>query len=353
MRRYFLLVALILSIGLSVFVHLPTEASGTKVFFDGIEQSSLHPLNHNNSLYLPLRDLGKLLGAKVAYEKTSQGGKVKLSRNKQTITLFFDTPYLFSDEDILLAEQKPLVLEGKSYLPLRSVSEAFGLKLTYDGKKGQVKLSSKTESTGPKKRLDYSYQGLISTGELSLNPDLTLTYGETPKEVILFRGACYLRGKSNRIIDYFEFLKTYAPERFYKESKIFIFEAVSEARQKSGLAPLFQSPSLEKGADRRAVEIASFYSHTRPCNKAFFTVLEDMGLDITNHGIGENIAYGQENPIEVFNAWMKSKGHRENILDKAYKTIGVGVSLLAHQEKGDEGFLYKEHWAQLFDTEVI
>lgn len=39
---------------------------------------------------------------------------------------------------------------------------------------------------------------------------------------------------------------------------------------------------------------------------------------------GENIAYGQQTPQAVVNAWMNSSGHRANILSSAYTQIGVG-----------------------------
>jgi uncharacterized protein YkwD len=42
-------------------------------------------------------------------------------------------------------------------------------------------------------------------------------------------------------------------------------------------------------------------------------------------GYGENVAYGQSSPREVMTAWMNSRGHRNNILNSRYTTIGVGA----------------------------
>lgn len=42
---------------------------------------------------------------------------------------------------------------------------------------------------------------------------------------------------------------------------------------------------------------------------------------------GENIARGQADAAAVMNSWMNSDGHRANILNCAYKTLGVGVHL--------------------------
>lgn len=56
---------------------------------------------------------------------------------------------------------------------------------------------------------------------------------------------------------------------------------------------------------------------------------------------GENIAYGQKSPEEVMEAWMNSPGHRANILNEKFTTIGVGYY------KSANGINY---WSQLFTS---
>jgi uncharacterized protein YkwD len=41
----------------------------------------------------------------------------------------------------------------------------------------------------------------------------------------------------------------------------------------------------------------------------------------------ENVARGQLRPHEVMHAWMKSPGHRANILDPEARAVGVGLEL--------------------------
>jgi uncharacterized protein YkwD len=49
--------------------------------------------------------------------------------------------------------------------------------------------------------------------------------------------------------------------------------------------------------------------------------------------VGENIAAGEGWPLtEVMSGWMKSRGHRENILDTRFIDIGIG---LAKSSKGE------------------
>src|SRR5690606_7875842 len=40
---------------------------------------------------------------------------------------------------------------------------------------------------------------------------------------------------------------------------------------------------------------------------------------------GENIAAGQRSAAEVVESWMRSPGHRQNILNCAYEDIGIAV----------------------------
>ena len=54
----------------------------------------------------------------------------------------------------------------------------------------------------------------------------------------------------------------------------------------------------------------------------------------------ENIAYGQRSAQEVFDAWMASSGHRENIMNPAYKTFGAAVFVT------DSGYMY--YWIEEF-----
>ncbi len=55
--------------------------------------------------------------------------------------------------------------------------------------------------------------------------------------------------------------------------------------------------------------------------------------------VGENIAFGQADAVEVVADWMRSSGHRANILDRGYRRIGVAAF------RTPEGRIY---WCQQF-----
>ena len=122
-------------------------------------------------------------------------------------------------------------------------------------------------------------------------------------------------------------------EKSYVEQVVAL---VNIERAKAGLPALTMSEDLNRAAQIRAKEIVQSFSHTRPNGSSFSSVLKENG--ISYRGAGENIAWGQRTPEAVVNAWMNSAGHRANILNKNYTTIGVGYYL--------DGTT--PYWAQLF-----
>ncbi len=115
-----------------------------------------------------------------------------------------------------------------------------------------------------------------------------------------------------------------------------VVDLVNEERIAAGLNPLTINESAMSAALVRAKEIKQSFSHTRPNGSSFSTALKEQGVSF--RGSGENIAYGQRSPEAVMKAWMNSSGHRANILNAKYTSIGVGCYEV-------NGVLY---WTQLF-----
>ncbi len=116
-----------------------------------------------------------------------------------------------------------------------------------------------------------------------------------------------------------------------------VIDLVNSYRAQYGLSPVAYDADATYAAQKRAVEIQSVFSHTRPDGSRCFTALDECGA--AYRGAGENIAMGQQNAQEVMNDWMNSEGHRANILNSSFKNIGVGVA------KGADGRYY---WTQMF-----
>ncbi|MFC4067873.1 CAP domain-containing protein [Actinoplanes subglobosus] len=68
------------------------------------------------------------------------------------------------------------------------------------------------------------------------------------------------------------------------------------------------------------------FSHTGSGGSNFSARLKAAGYKKPG---GENIAWGYRSATEVMTGWMKSPGHRANILNCKFKTIGVGAAYSA------------------------
>ncbi|MEU6686189.1 CAP domain-containing protein [Streptomyces sp. NPDC046832] len=105
-----------------------------------------------------------------------------------------------------------------------------------------------------------------------------------------------------------------------------VLSLVNEERAKVGCSPVAANSALAALAQNYSEAMAArgFFDHTDPDGRTPWDRAEKAG--ISNLG-GENIARGQADAAAVMDAWMNSPGHRANILNCDFKTLGVGVEL--------------------------
>ncbi|MYS21279.1 Uncharacterized conserved protein YkwD, contains CAP (CSP/antigen 5/PR1) domain [Streptomyces sp. DvalAA-14] len=103
-----------------------------------------------------------------------------------------------------------------------------------------------------------------------------------------------------------------------------ILSLVNQQRATAGCKPLTASTALDQLAQNFSDDMAArgFFDHTDPDGHTPWDRAKALG--ITNLG-GENIARGQADADAVMTAWMNSPGHRANILNCDYTTLGVGI----------------------------
>jgi uncharacterized protein YkwD len=103
-----------------------------------------------------------------------------------------------------------------------------------------------------------------------------------------------------------------------------VVERTNVARKKAGLSPLVIDCRLMNSSRLHAIEMA-----------------ENAKLYHSSEGgySAENIAAGQPNAAEAVSDWLKSDGHRANMLSPAYKKIGVAGKV------GRDG---RSYWVQQF-----
>ncbi|MHB8986189.1 MAG: stalk domain-containing protein, partial [Eubacteriales bacterium] len=88
--------------------------------------------------YVPLRFVSEALGAKVDWEENSQ--KVTISKGEKIISLQIGSKEAVSNGEELFLDTVPLLVEGRTMVPLRFISEALGVEVNWtpDGEGGRV-----------------------------------------------------------------------------------------------------------------------------------------------------------------------------------------------------------------------
>ncbi|MER8048114.1 CAP domain-containing protein [Streptomyces sp. NPDC094032] len=103
-----------------------------------------------------------------------------------------------------------------------------------------------------------------------------------------------------------------------------VVRLVNVERAKVGCVAVRSDADLAALAGAFSADMAArgFFDHTNPDGLTPWARADKAGVS----GLGaENIARGQVDAAAVMKSWMASDGHRANILNCDYKTLGVGV----------------------------
>jgi uncharacterized protein YkwD len=121
-----------------------------------------------------------------------------------------------------------------------------------------------------------------------------------------------------------------------------IVHLTNQVRARYRLAPLQVHPALVRSARWMAQDMAEhdYLRHTDFLGREIDPRLPSFGYGDYSE-IGENIAGGQLTAEEVVADWMRSPGHRANMLNPTFREIGV-----AHFKGGHSHF--KHYWVQDF-----
>ncbi|MER5935352.1 CAP domain-containing protein [Streptomyces sp. NPDC002054] len=103
-----------------------------------------------------------------------------------------------------------------------------------------------------------------------------------------------------------------------------VLNMVNVERAAAGCGPVRANPPLAAmaGAFSKDMAVRKFFGHTDPDGKSPWDRAAAAGLS----GLGgENIARGQGDATAVMKVWMGSPGHKANILNCEFRTLGVGM----------------------------
>jgi uncharacterized protein YkwD len=123
-----------------------------------------------------------------------------------------------------------------------------------------------------------------------------------------------------------------------------IIQAVNMERARHNLRPLRVDQTLMQMAEFWACRMIEdgFFGHEDPYDGSTVDS-RAVNFGYAFHKIGENLAAGHETAQEVLEHWMRSPGHRANILDGAFVDIGIAAK---------RGGQYGTYWVQEFGRPI-
>lgn len=127
------------------------------------------------------------------------------------------------------------------------------------------------------------------------------------------------------------YLDSIEPVRYVKNDTSLttdtIIEATNKERIKAGLMPLRSNAMLTHSAMIKTNDMITrqYFEHDSPDGKAVSDLVLAAGYDYVI--VGENLARGNfADATDLVSEWMKSPGHRANILSPKYQEIGAYVA---------------------------
>lgn len=110
-----------------------------------------------------------------------------------------------------------------------------------------------------------------------------------------------------------------------------VFDLINQEREENGVRPLVWTEKAAAVARIHSDNMAQlgFFSHEDLDGRMVSERADRNGLSKWRQ-IGENIAWisGYDDPAaRAVEGWMKSPGHRRNILDPKYSETGIGLSV--------------------------
>jgi uncharacterized protein YkwD len=102
-----------------------------------------------------------------------------------------------------------------------------------------------------------------------------------------------------------------------------VVRVMNSVRASNGVPPLRVGRALSRAARAHSVDMArrGYFEHG-----AFVRRLRSFGVRAPY--VGENLAAGTQplTPAEIVQMWVASPPHRENLLDRGFSRVGVGVA---------------------------
>jgi uncharacterized protein YkwD len=140
-----------------------------------------------------------------------------------------------------------------------------------------------------------------------------------------------------------------APAPVQADTAQSVLTAVNAARAKAGCGPLRMNSRLTAAAKTHARAMAeqNFFGHAGKDGSRFSSRIKRQGYSF--RAAAENIAAGQKSATQVVQNWLKSAGHRRNILNCQMTETGIAMVYQPDDKplRGSRHAL-RYYWVQVF-----
>ena len=109
-----------------------------------------------------------------------------------------------------------------------------------------------------------------------------------------------------------------------------ILDLTNQQRKKSGRAPLKINSKLMKVAQTQSSNMAYAHNLSHTVKGQLASRVKKSSYSYSY--VAENIAQSSS-AKRVIQMWMKSRGHRDNLLNKSVKEVGIGITVASNGDK--------------------
>lgn len=118
---------------LSMITAVVAEDAGVKVKFNGdIMEFDVNPIIENDRTLVPFRAIFEALGCVVNYYPTDGNAIVSAKKADDLLMLTIGEDVMFYSGEEIMLDVAPKIVDDRTLVPLRAISEAFGAKVEWD-----------------------------------------------------------------------------------------------------------------------------------------------------------------------------------------------------------------------------
>jgi hypothetical protein len=331
-----LVLILVLGPGTPAFAAAP----GPQIFIDGVLiQTDTPPVIVDNRVLAPLRAVLEAMGTSVRYDSVTRG--VDASMGEQRIYLQVGNSQAAVNDAVVLLDVPATIINGRTMVPLRFVSEAMGAQVHWDAATRSVMVES---------RSDDAAEPVIPDDQDVITIEYSWLYDEDLQHLALqFNKAqvAWFKGLPRLKTDDYSYYATNPADDGYLTS---LGEAFAHIREKQGytdyesaeLAVSFVQ-SLEYFIDKEVsgddeypkYPLETLMDQGGDCEDTSIllaAMLKEMGYGVVLLGCSDHMAVGIQGSETLPGAYFEYDGRRYYYIETTGSGYGIGEIPEAFQE---------------------